>query len=780
MKNRLFKLSFIFVLLAFFLTGCPKIADTDYSDGVTDGQKTSQEKESEKEKDQDKDKEAEKDKESDKESEKEPENPNEPGKTELTEKIAAAKDSIDFENAEIGQDAVVSKALLIKNLNLNGKQLTLEASGIELENVQNAVIVVDKKVGEGDVTLTNCSIAKLEIYGGGANSIHINKSNIASVEVKKDNVRLALEESSKIEAVLVEAANTKIESAESIEIKEIKVSDVVDKITIKGGNVEKVQVVPVEEGSSSSDQSGAAPEKTQIVIDGKTEVKSVEGTKDVQLTKEAIQSGSNVVVKAPVPVVTYYDDTIVFLSNGDTTGTEFEGQDVYYEYFFDVDSKNEEVNEMGYKIKIYKLPDVLKVFMAAKFEGQMEIMELTNEDIPGTIVDSNTLCIKNFYDATLILKSAGLVKGTFEADRAKLETPVYNQEFDIKDCGIPEEIILPESPYKPEFTVTPSASGNVINITFNDSDDEQKPEKYISKSINIYQGVKEGGKWHWKANAVVFYKGNNEEKSVSFTDCFVDPGKEYAYLYDLDRYRGGEEDFAVVTANGGVGEIVLSAENSTADNGVKLNISDVSYSAEFNANRTIFRYYENDTDKKPCYVKIEHYKTDEGMLPIVDYYTDNGTSYTYEAQYAFWNNDLYLRYTPIVRPCTIKATVGLGEPKITNSPAGSVNENKIFTFTEAPQIAVNQLADNAKYNITFNFVYTYQEGNSISTDTRTILFDPERSEEQIDINNIYNWSSHTYTYNKTYGVFITYSNGIYYDYVYTKGDFSEMADIAVQ
>ncbi|MBR3645648.1 MAG: hypothetical protein IKN54_04455, partial [Lachnospiraceae bacterium] len=698
---------------------------------------------------------------------------NEPGKTELTEKIAAAKDSIDFENAEIGQDAVVSKALLIKNLNLNGKQLTLEASGIELENVQNAVIVVDEKVGEGDVTITNClSIAKLEIYGGGANSIHINKSNIASVEVKKDNVRLALEESSKIEAVLVEAANTKIESAESIEIKEIKVSDVVDKITIKGGTVEKVQIVPVEEDQSSAGQSVAASEKTQIVIDGKTEVKSVEGTKDVQLTKEAIQSGSNVVVKAPVPVVTYYDDTIVFLSNGDTTGTEFEGQDVYYEYFFDIVSKNEEDNKYGYKIKIYKLPDVLKVFMAAKFEGQIEIMEMTNEDIPGTIVDSNTLCIKDWYDASMILKSAGLVKGPFDENRVKLEFPGYDQEFDIKDCGIPEEIILPESPYKPEFTVTPSADGNVINITFNDSDDEQKPNKYISKSIFIYQGRKEDGKWLWRN---LFSLNENTEKSVSFTDCFVDSGKEYAYLFDLNRYRPAEEDLVLVTAIGGNGEIVLSAENSTADNGIKLTISDVSYSADYYSDRTIFRYYENDDDERPCHVRIGNYKND-----IVDYYTDKGTSYTYKAQYAFWNTDSGLRYTPIVKPCTIKATVGLGEPKITNSPAGSVNENKIFTFTEAPQIAVNQLADNAKYNITFNFVYTYQEGNSISTDTRTILYDPERSEEQIDINNIYNWSSHTYTYNKTYGVFITYSNGIHYDYVYTKGDLPGMADIVVQ
>lgn len=744
MKKNFFKTSFILILLA-LLTGCPKATDNG---GNT-------------------------------------EEPPAPKET-LTEKIAAAKDSIDFENATIGEDAVVSKAILVKNLNLNGKKLTLEASGIELQNVQNAVIVVDEKVGEGDVTLTNCSsITKLEIYGGGSNSIHINKSNIASVEVKKDNVRVALEDSSTIEAVVVEAANTKIESAESIEIKEIKVSDVVDKITIKGGNVEKVQVVAVEEGQSSEGQSGAAPEKTQIVIDGKTEVKSVEGTNDVQLTKEAIQSGSNVVVKAPVPVVTYYDDTIVFLSNGDTTGTEFEGQDVYYEYVFDLRSKYKEVDEMDYKIKIYKLPDVLKVFMAAKFEGAMQIYEMTNEDIPGTIVDSNTLCIKNWYDVTLVLKSAGLVKGSFEADRATLEFPEYDQKFNIENCGIPKKIILPEDPDKPVFTVTPSTNGNVINFTFNDSDDEQNPDKYIADSISVYQGVKEGDKWLWKEDRV-FSKHGNKEKSVSFTDCFVDPGKEYAYRYVRNSYRPPEDDFVVVTATGGDGEIVLSAENSTVDNGVKLTISDVSSYAEFNAsNRTIFRYYENDNDKnyndeEPCYVTIEHYRTNTGMLPIVDYYTDKGTSYTYKTQYIFRNTDLDITYTPIVRPCTIKATVGLGEPKIKNYPAGSVNDNKIFTFTEVPQIAVNQLEDNATYNITFKYSYTFQGDNYTSTDIRTILYDTERLELQSDLNSISSWSSHTYTYNKTYDVYITYSNGIHYDYVYTKGDFPGMADIVVQ
>ena len=208
MKKNLFKFSFILILAA-LLTGCPKTVDSPKN--VDNPEKTE-----------------------------EPKKENEPPKTEisltLTEKIAAATTSIDFENAQIEEDAVVSKAIIIKNLDLKGKKLTLEASGIELQNVKNAVIVVDKKVGEGDVTLTECSsITKLEIYGGGSNSIHINKSNIASVEVKKDNVRVALEEASKIEAVVVQAANTKIESEETIIIKEISVSEVVDKITIKGG-----------------------------------------------------------------------------------------------------------------------------------------------------------------------------------------------------------------------------------------------------------------------------------------------------------------------------------------------------------------------------------------------------------------------------------------------------------------------------------------------------------------------------------------------------------------
>lgn len=752
MKKSIFKFSFILILLA-LLTGCPKP-----NDGITDEEKNE-----------------------------------DPPKTELslTQKIAAATTSIDFENAEIEEDAVISKALVVKNLNLNGKKLTLEASGIELQNIQNAQVVVDKKVGEGDVTLTNCaSITKLEICGGGSNSIHINNSKIATVEVKKENVRVALEEKSEIEFVKVESANTKIESEETIKINEISVSEVVDKITIKGGTVEKVQVAAAEEST-------VAAEKTQIVIDGKTEVKSVEGTNDVQLTKEAFQSGANVVVKAPVPVVTYYDETIVFLSNGDTTGTEFEDEDVYYEYVFDTESKDEEVNEMNFKIKIYKLPDTVKVFIYGVYPdyGPMT-QEITDKnDTTDSLIYPNSVCIKNWYDATLILKSAGLVKGTFSADRALLDTAVYDKEFDIKDCGIPEKIVLPVSPYKPEFKVTPSTEGNVITLTFNDSDDDTNPEKFISSTIWIHQGTKQNDKWIFNLDNLIFYNDENKEKSITYLDSFVTPGKEYAYFFQVHKYNSvDEEDYVTVTATGGKGEIEFSAENSTLDNGIKLTISDVSYLDGFKTNNPIFRYYENEEDEDAFNAKIEHFRSDD--IKIVDYYTAKGTSYTYKAKYEFEKNEPHIIYSPILKPCTITATVGVGEPKITNNVSGSVvddcpievtDENgqiiqrsvKLFTFDEPPQIGVNQLVDNATYKITFTYEYSSQDGDTHVTVINGVMYDTIKSDEMIKRNNISDWSRYSnpriYKYTQ-YNVFIRYSNKIEYEY-FSNEHLPGMADI---
>ncbi len=706
--------------------------------------------------------------------------PEEEPLSELSITIAAAQNEIDFNNETATENAVVSNAIVIKNLNLNGNTIKLKASGIELQKVNNGIVVVDKQVGEGDATLTNCNnITKLEINGGGSNSIHVNNSEIASVEVKKNNVRLALEENSSIENVVINAENSKIESDENIVINSISVNNSVDKVTVKGGTVESIQV----------SQSSQNQEQTQIVIDGKTEVSSITGTNDVQLTKDAIQSGSNVTINSPVPVVTYYDSTILFLSDGNVEGTEFENEDFYYEYVFDVESKDEKVNAMHFKIKIYKLPDSVKVFIFANdpVEGEgPKTQEITEEDEAGAGIYPDSVCIKNWYDATLILKSAGIIKGTFTNDRALSNPPVYDQSLNIKNCGIPEEIVLPVSPAKPTFTVTPSAQGNVISLTFNDSDDETIIDKYISKYIWVYRGVKENGKWTAGLKTLIFTKNDNTEKSVSFIDSFVEPGKEYAYIYNVNKYHLLDEDkdaFETVTATGGEGEIVLSAQNSSTDNGIKLTIKNASYLEDFNSSYSIFRFDENDyeqylvEDKKedPDYVIISGFVIDQGMLPIVDYYTQNEKKYIYKAQYAFWNNDIVVRYEPYIEVCPINATVGLGEPKISDTTAGSVDDENMFIFSTEPQLLTQLATEYATYNISFYY-----------TNDQIIFFDSNPySQAQANYNNINNWSNGTYEYTKKYKVFINYNNnngngsGVSYTYQYSKDhSFPEMANIS--
>ena len=62
----------------------------------------------------------------------------------LTEKIAEAEGSIDFENLEVAEDASVDSKVTIKNLKLGGKTLTINASDTVLENVSNAVIIISE------------------------------------------------------------------------------------------------------------------------------------------------------------------------------------------------------------------------------------------------------------------------------------------------------------------------------------------------------------------------------------------------------------------------------------------------------------------------------------------------------------------------------------------------------------------------------------------------------------------------------------------------------------
>ncbi len=213
----------------------------------------------------------------------------------------------------------------------------------------------------------------------------------------------------------------------------------------------------------------------------------------------------------------------------------------------------------------------------------------------------------------------------------------------------------------------------------------------------------------------------------------------------------------------------------------------------FNTNNPIFRYYENEEDEDAFNAKIEHFRSDDGkILPIVDYYTAKGTSYTYKAKYEFWKNEPHIIYSPIIKPCTITATAGVGELKITNNVSGSVvddcpieetDENgqiiqrsvKLFTFDEPPQIGT--LVDNATYNITFTYEYSYHDDDSGVTVINEVMYDTIKSDAMIKRNNISDWTRYSYTYKYTqYNVFIRYSNNIEYEY-FSNEELPGMADI---
>lgn len=208
----------------------------------------------------------------------------------LTEKIAEAEGSIDFENLEIAEDASVDSKVTIKNLKLGGKTLTINASDTVLENVSNAVIIISEDVGDGNVTISKCSnISKLTVNGGGSNSIHITDSEIDVVEVKKESVRVALEGTSKVEALSVAVNNTKIESDDDAKISKLTVKNDVSKVTLSGGKITKLELEEAVEQSSNTPEIVIADkiEITEVSDDVKVTISEDVKTDDVKIPESA-------------------------------------------------------------------------------------------------------------------------------------------------------------------------------------------------------------------------------------------------------------------------------------------------------------------------------------------------------------------------------------------------------------------------------------------------------------------------------------------------------------
>ncbi len=219
-----------------------------------------------------------------------PKSPEGETQSSLSAKIAAASGTINFNNEEIKENASVNSAVTIKNLKMGGKTLTINASGVVLEAVSDANIIIGQGVGDGDVTLKNCvNVSSLDVNGGGANSIHLSNSEVDIVRVKKDCVRVVMSETKITEKVTVEASQTKLEMTstntetdDSSKIPVLEISAQVDNVNIEGGKISKISV----EAAQSGNEGSTTP---AVTLTGKNEITAIEGKDVLMILKEAAE-----------------------------------------------------------------------------------------------------------------------------------------------------------------------------------------------------------------------------------------------------------------------------------------------------------------------------------------------------------------------------------------------------------------------------------------------------------------------------------------------------------
>lgn len=159
----------------------------------------------------------------------------------LQQKIDESGAVLDLGGAVKANDAVISKAMTLKNVNLGGKTLTVKASGVVLEGVKSAKIVVSKDIADGEFTMKNCEgIEKVTVNGGGSNSVHIEGSVVQSLAVAKAGVRIALKGKSRIESASVKADGIILVGDAESTVAKVALASGVRSLALAGGTIEKI------------------------------------------------------------------------------------------------------------------------------------------------------------------------------------------------------------------------------------------------------------------------------------------------------------------------------------------------------------------------------------------------------------------------------------------------------------------------------------------------------------------------------------------------------------
>jgi len=128
--------------------------------------------------------------------------------------------------------------------------ITVDAPGVTLQNLTiTGDLTIAKSVGEGEVTLNNVNVeGKLNVLGGGLNSIYLNNCNIKELVVEKDKVRVVLADGSVISFARMAGKDDIIELGGGTKIETMTVTG--DDTTIKAGANVSIGTLNAEAGGT--------------------------------------------------------------------------------------------------------------------------------------------------------------------------------------------------------------------------------------------------------------------------------------------------------------------------------------------------------------------------------------------------------------------------------------------------------------------------------------------------------------------------------------------------
>ena len=115
--------------------------------------------------------------------------------TSVTTQINSASGDVDLKNATINETVTINRACTVSNAKFSGKTITVNVTGVTLNNISDAVVVAAAGIESGSLIIKDSDITTLTVLGGGSNSIHLSgRTKDAKVAVQKKAVRIALED----------------------------------------------------------------------------------------------------------------------------------------------------------------------------------------------------------------------------------------------------------------------------------------------------------------------------------------------------------------------------------------------------------------------------------------------------------------------------------------------------------------------------------------------------------------------------------------------------------